>query len=181
VQERIAEGLGIASEKIHIFEDMSYLRIKGGKNGTTKAHADFYHFGKSTDLFDRIYQPSDECSVCKKNAKATNFSICEGCARVKQFPLYTAWISLGNYVNKQVPLLQFAEGSTRLNYSLAQTNLTRELPTGRIKSSEWVFPTDKGLNQGDMVLFNCQAVHMAGPGSSRMKRISLDVRFTIRK
>ena len=180
VHERIAEGLGIPPNKIKIFEDMTYLRIKGGKEGSTPAHADFYYFVRKTDLFERVYSPSRSyCNVCKKKPKATDASICKNCAEHKQFPLYTAWISLGDYNNNESSLLQFLKGSTHIQYPLHPENFRLDLPKQLKKNEEWVFPTDSGLKQGDMVLFNCKAVHMAKSGLPGTKRLSIDVRFAI--
>jgi hypothetical protein len=189
LRNRIADSFGIARKRIVIFSDMTYVRIKR-RNGSTKAHSDFFHFVESTDLLARIRHIKEYdaatglCVVCMEQDGTVfdKVALCRKCAN-GYIPLYTAWLSLGDYTNEKHTLLKVLPSSQKLDYSHINDEkvMEKELPKGlKISSKQWKYPTEYGMNQCDLLLFNCKTIHMAKPSNTHVQpRLSLDVRFAI--
>ena len=187
LHEHIANILGLHPKRIMVFDDMTYARIKMA-DGTTKPHADFYHFVESTDLLMRLRgltkvdynKDMGLCVLCmlRRGICFDHVCLCSTCAN-GPIPLYTAWVSLGAYTNKLHPLMDFVGGSIDANYShLTKDVLEREVPKGlKINKGKWQYPTPKGLSIYDILIFNCKMVHRAQQKSHM--RMSIDVRFAI--
>jgi len=185
--QRIATELGIPKSRVVMFKDQTFVRIKRG-GGSTKAHSDFYHFIESTDLLARIhrvdgYNPSDGlCVVCLRNPGVVfdKVAVCKSCAS-GHIPLYTAWISLGTYNNREHSILQLIPRSHKLDYTHIDDSkvMKNELPKSYNKRAKWKFPNESGMNMCDMILFNCKTIHVARPSKQKHPRMSIDVRFAI--
>jgi hypothetical protein len=189
---RIARQLGIDEQRVLIFADKTYVRVKA-QNVGTKSHSDVYYFVESTDLLNRVYgtMPEDEksplsrCVVCKRDA-GTRFDyirICRDCLN-GHIPLYTAWISLGDYTNARHSLLQFIPTSNTLEFGLSPKEIREELPrtSSRMvnKGMMWTYPTPEHIRAYDVLLFNAKTIHRAVARNRKNTRISIDVRFGIR-
>ena len=187
LRSRIASCLGLTEERIRMFPNSSYARIKGGK-GTTGEHSDFYHFIQSTNLLDLLYgvnydRKTKLCVVCgnREGFCFDHICLCKQCAN-GTMPLYTAWISLGEYSNKKHTLLEFIPGSKDVDYSHIDDTRTinKQTPKGLRTNGKWAYGTPKGIGTCDMILFNCKVVHRANTVSHKAApRYSLDIRFAI--
>jgi hypothetical protein len=190
-KNRIATALGVTPKRVLMFENFTYIRMKCNK-GSTKAHSDFYHLFEFTDTLSRLrkitkdddkYDPATKlCVVCmrREGLEFEHVALCRSCAD-GYIPLFTAWISLGNYSNTTHALLQMIPKSQEMDYSHIDEDavLQRELPKDlKIRKKDWVYVTEEGMSLGDMVLFNCKTVHRA-EASKKKPRMSIDVRFGI--
>ena len=185
IRRRIAEGLGLSLKRILMFPDKSFMRYKKGTQGKTIPHADFYHFVTETDLLSHLRRHSNStvsgshvlCDICqlREGIAFKQGRYCRTCVS-GYIPIFTAWISLGNYTCKDHSLLRFVPDSQRLDYShINETKvLQRELPKGFRSPKTW---SCEDMDTCDMVLFNCKTIHKATPG--KKPRISMDIRFAI--
>ena len=126
-------------------------------------------------------QKTGTCALCLDSDETVRFDhicLCKSCANAP-IPLFTAWISLGQYSNKKHSLLQFIEGSHQVDYSHIdeKSTMEKEVPKNLPIRNRWRFGSHGGLQIGDMLLFNCKTVHRAQPAQN--VRASVDVRFGI--
>ena len=177
-RKHLAQCLGLNKHRIFVFADFAYARIKSDQSSTAP-HCDFYHFLTQTDLLQRLGRPASTglCALCQRRpgVKFPQVSLCRVCAN-RDIPLYTAWISLGNYQNRIHSLLEYSPGSLLGDFSKINHTMTRQLPIG---SQKWQHCTDNHLDCYDMVLFNCKIAHRALAATATTARFSLDVRFMI--
>ena len=179
---RIARTLGVSDDRVMMFQDATYLRIKAGRSGSTKQHADVFHFVETTDLLARLHgdtytKAAGLCVLCSgpDSPRFDRVCMCRACAG-GPIPLYTAWVSLGAYQNDTHSLLEVVHGSTGADYSLLdKASFKSESP--RIGALAWTHATATGVEFGDVVVFNAKLVHRARP--KPQPRISLDVRFAV--
>lgn len=184
VKMSITEHLGLEPKNIVMFEDMVYIRRKGGK-AVTKPHSDFYHFVSKTDkltVFNkREYTEQDKqdlkCVLCRKKTKNTVpfefVCICPNCAE-KPINLYTIWINLEDCSDR---LLQFSSGNhSYLN--LDKKTFHRETPVSE-NQLEFFSPVET-MQRAEAILFNCKNIHrLEKSSSSSNPRVSVDMRFAI--
>lgn len=197
MQTQISTALGVPSRRVYMVKDQTYIRLMLGNPGNTKAHADFFFFADKTDVFKDIHHVVDNlynknsglCVVCRNEPGKIFSKVALGkkCAN-GYLPVFTAWVSLGEYSSSHQALLEFIPGSNHnLGYAAAlkNDNLMRkvELPsTKKIKESEWRYPTGSKINLCDILVFNCKTFHRATPAIAPggEPRVSVDVRFVIR-
>lgn len=189
VEQRIATTLGIPKKRVLVFKDLTYVRIKG-KGGSTQAHSDFYFFAESTDLLARFrqaptYSTEDGmCVIClrRPGVEFDHIVLCRNCAN-GYIPLFTAWISLGDYGNKTHTLLEWLPGSQDADYSHIdeESVLAKQVPKNfKIQKKHWRYTHPDGIKKCDMILFNCKTIHKAESSREYVgPRMSIDVRFAI--
>lgn len=192
LQKRLAHELGIPPKRILVLADETYLRLKEGPSAYTDPHADFFYFVRHTDIFSRIYQGRDivrdgACQVCTTEV-LDNAVLCAKCAR-GYLPVFTAWLSLGEYNTEEHALLEFIPNSHRFaGYDTAMCAAAPvDLPRVRLSENSWVFPT-KNMKRYDMIVFNSKTIHRVKPlkrtkrtrrEAVHLPRTSIDVRFII--
>ena len=192
LQDRLSRALGINRSRVLILRDETYMRMKVGPSALTNAHADFFYFVNNTDVFARINplygkMPQDHgrCQLCmnEPGKKCTKMMFGRKCAN-GYIPVYTAWVSLGQYTPGEHSLLEVVPRSHLLNgYDKALTGkkTASELPPGRLPRNSWIYPRARGVTTCDIIVFNCKTIHRARPAktSSPIPRFSVDARFII--
>lgn len=187
LQHELAQLLGLPVKRILLFPHMTYLRMKSGKAGHTRVHADFFYFLQETDLFRHVAsQPHQSgCVFCGTHTpyRFTYVSICLSCAQHQPLPLYTAWFSLGDYTKNTHSLLEFLPTEIPTDYAAtvrryrSRPGVTQDKPLFSTPIlHQWFYPLSE-LHIGDFLLFQAKVIHRARARSGT--RCSLDVRFAL--
>lgn len=196
LRDHVAQTLKVNRDRVVIFPDLTYLRMKK-ESAFTNPHSDFFYFVKKTDmlqvLHDRVGYNIDDgkCIICMKEqypvsaVKFDKVCLCNDCVS-KPIHLYTAWISLGDYDNKKNTMMEFLQYSMQADYEVLHLDaqMQAEVPIclPEKKQQKWFYAYPKRMKFGDSILFNCKMVHRAKEMKKiKEPRFSLDVRFGIRK
>jgi len=184
VRNRISLSLGLPVDRIMVITDETYVRLKEGA-AQTPVHADFFYFVRSSNVFQLINNTQSTicgmCTICRVRRQNAAYPFCSKCLS-GYIPVFTAWISLGNYSSDQYSLLEVLKNSHMMDGFEDALSGTSEVPSTEIEESGWTFPSENILMY-DMVLFNCKTLHRArAPKNtcmSLLSRTSIDVRFLI--
>lgn len=183
IHQRLSTALG--GQPIHLLQDQTYLRIMRGAAGNTKPHADFFFFIRKTQVFQALppqttpppaQHPPQPCFRCRVNqADTKNSGLCGACAERGIFPVFTAWLSLGNYNPKTHSLLEFCPKSHQASGFEAALQFGADHP--RLPKNCW--EPAKPITAGEIVVFHCKTTHRAQSHRNSQTRASLDIRFVM--
>ncbi len=195
IRERLARVLGLPKRRIRILSKETYLRLKHGARAQTKPHCDLFYFLRETDALSQVHPgystsplQKGKCHLCR-NEEGQTFkytTICPDCVR-DCLPIYTAWLSLGDFDREEHSLLEFVPEShffPGFDAAIQSRTAVNEglLPLTTYPENDWCYPSnDHRVGRYDLLIFNCKTIHRAKPPkkTSNTPRMSMDIRFII--
>jgi hypothetical protein len=194
MQRILAQVLGLPLRRIIVLTEETYIRLKTGSKASTNAHSDLFYFLRETDVISRIYPGLEVsplqrgiCQICRseKGETFSHSTIGPDCVQ-GYLPVYTAWLSLGDFQQHEHSLIEVVPKShlfpgydTAIKSAAAMTKGL--LPLIKIPESDWCYPSENGVRRCDLLIFNCKTIHRAKPAKTNGKtpRMSVDMRFII--